>query len=225
MTQLKYKCIVIDHDDTAFDSTPVVHYPAYLRFCETDIMKAKEGYEVLTLQGWYRMLWDWVFEEYLSKGMKLTKEEERIEYQMWREYTTQCHPKPFPGFIEMLKEYKEKGGIIVVCSHSHAEDVKRHYEEYDFVVDDIFGGVRGHPELCKPFTYPIDTIKQKYGLKNDDICVIDDLSPGFQMAKNAGVDAIGVLYGEGHELIEKDIKEMCKYIFHSVKELHDFLLQ
>ena len=223
MTQLKYKCIVIDHDDTAFDSTPVAHYPAYLRFCEK-FMKEKEGYEILTLQGWYRMLWDWQFEEYLTEGMKLSPEEQKIEYQMWREYTTQCHPKPFPGFLEMLREYKEKGGIIVVCSHSHAEDVIRHYKEYDFEVDDVYGGVRGKPELCKPFTYPIDQVKMKFNLKNEDICVIDDLSPGFQMAKNANVDAIGVLYGEGHELIEKDIKDMCKYIFHTVKELHDFLL-
>mgnify|MGYP003294224552 CR=1 FL=1 len=31
-------------------------------------MKEKEGYEILTLQGWYRMLWDWQFEEYLTEA-------------------------------------------------------------------------------------------------------------------------------------------------------------
>ena len=51
--------------------------------------------------------------------------------------------------------------------------------------------------MCKPFTYPIDQIKEKYGLKCEDICVIDDLYPGLKMAIDAKVDALGVMYGKG----------------------------
>ena len=32
MRALRYKCLVLDHDDTAVQSTPEIHYPA---FCET----------------------------------------------------------------------------------------------------------------------------------------------------------------------------------------------
>ncbi|EDR26699.1 hypothetical protein EDI_272160 [Entamoeba dispar SAW760] len=219
---IRYKCIVIDHDDTTVDSTPSIHYPAYLDFANS-VMKGRD-YKILSLQEWYRMLWDYDYFEYIRDVMKLNKEEQDLEYKLWLEYTATRHPQMFPGFLEMLIEYKKQGGIVCVCSHSHAKDIKRHYEEHNFIPDEIFGSVRGHPELCKPYTYPIDTIKEKYHLKPSEIVVIDDLAPGFTMAKSAGVDAIGVLYGEGHELVEDDIKKVCKYVFNTVSDLSNFLL-
>jgi hypothetical protein len=30
---IKYKLIMIDHDDTSVDSTPKINYPSYLHFC------------------------------------------------------------------------------------------------------------------------------------------------------------------------------------------------
>ena len=32
MSRLKYKCLVLDHDDTVMDSTRLIHHPAFLVF-------------------------------------------------------------------------------------------------------------------------------------------------------------------------------------------------
>ena len=218
---IRYKCIVIDHDDTTINSTQSIHYPSYVDFCEK-YMKNK-NYKMLTMPEYIRMMWDWDFDEYLRKEMKLNDEEYKIQYESWLSFCEKGNPEMFDGFLEMLKEFRKRGGIIAVCSHSEAKDIKRHYEKYNFYPDEIFGFVLNHPEYCKPNTYPIDTLKEKYHLESKDICVIDDLYPGIEMAKKSGVDPIGVLYAEGHELIIDDMKKICKEVFCSVKDLSNYL--
>ena len=34
MKNMKYKCLVLDHDDTTVNSTPCIHYPAFLKILE-----------------------------------------------------------------------------------------------------------------------------------------------------------------------------------------------
>ena len=224
MTQnLRYKCIVIDHDDTTFDSTASVHYPAYILYCEK-YMKERTWYKWLSLEEWYVMLWDDGYYEHLMKDMKLTKEEMDVEYKMWIDYVAEHPSQMFEGFFEFLVEFRKRGGIIVVCSHGVEKNIRLNYEQYNFQPDDVYGSVRGKPELCKPFTYPIDQIKEKYGLKCEDICVIDDLYPGLKMAIDANVDALGVMYGKGHEGVEEKMKAMCKEVFYTVKDLSDYVL-
>ena len=31
---MKYKCLVLDHDDTTVNSTPCIHYPAFVKILE-----------------------------------------------------------------------------------------------------------------------------------------------------------------------------------------------
>lgn len=220
---LRYKCIVIDHDDTTFDSTPSIHFPAYLEYCKL-YMKERTYYKWLNLEQWYEMLWDDGYYEHLKNDMKLNKEEMDVEYHMWIDYVAKRQSRMFDGFFEMLVEFRKRGGIICVCSHGVEKNIRMNYEQYNFQPDEVFGSIKGHPELCKPFTYPIEQIQKKYGFKNEEICMIDDLYPGFKMAQDAGIDAIGVMYGEGHKLVEQKMKDMCKHVFYTVKELSDFLL-
>ena len=32
------------------------------------------------------------------------------------------------------------------------------------------------------------------------------------------------MYGKGHELVEKEMKEVCNFVFYTVKELRQFIL-
>ncbi|ELP89278.1 hypothetical protein EIN_487900 [Entamoeba invadens IP1] len=179
----------------------------------------------LTLQKWYLMLWESDFGTYQHEVMGLSYEEMKHEIDMWVEYSKQHSPPFFEGIIDFLSSYKKLGGIIAVCSHSRAVVIEGHYQMVGMKPDIIYGSVHGHPELCKPNTFPIDDLKIKYNLVSSDILVIDDLSPGFVMAKKSGVDAVGVLYGNGHELIEHYIKENTLKTFETVKELEDFVIQ
>lgn len=171
------------------------------------------------------MLWDYPdYIDFVKDVMKLPPDLQKVEFQEWQKDTATFSPKLFPGFLDMLKEYRKRGGIICVCSHSQAHDIERHYMEFGFIPDEIFGYVIGHPEMCKPFTYPIDTIKAKYNLQSSDIAVIDDLYPGLKMAIDSGADPIGVMYGQGHELVKDDLVKICKRTFTTVSQLSDFLL-
>ncbi|KAL7719104.1 Phosphoglycolate phosphatase [Entamoeba marina] len=220
---LRYKCIVIDHDDTTVDSTPSIHHPAYLEFCK----EHKPELTPLTLAEWYQMLWEYNYLDYTKNVMKLTSEEQEMEFKHWISYVAKRKPVMFDGFLDMLTEFRKRGGIICVCSHSQETSIRRHYEELtngQFEPDMVFGYVREHPEMCKPHTYPIETIKTKYTLDNKDILVVDDLYPGIEMAQTAKVDCVGVTYGKGHELIYDRLKNSCKFIFESVESLKNFLL-
>ncbi|ELP95095.1 hypothetical protein EIN_254290 [Entamoeba invadens IP1] len=218
---IRYKAIVIDHDDTAFDSTPSVHYPAYVRYCEE---KMPKDFKMLTLEGWYEMLWHSDISVYQKEVMKLTPEEQKIEFFMWKEFVGRFTPNMFPGFLEFLKEFRRRGGIIAVCSHSTQDDIERNYARYNFQPEVIYGYSREHPEMCKPYTYPIENLKEKYHLEAKDIAMIDDLSPGFQMAKKCGVDCIGVIYGKGHDTIKGEIAKTCKKTFDTVEGLKEYIL-
>ena len=35
-TNLRYKCIVIDHDDTTINSTPLIHYQSYVNYMKKE---------------------------------------------------------------------------------------------------------------------------------------------------------------------------------------------
>ena len=227
---IRYKAIMIDHDDTTVDSTPKINYLSYVNFCNT-IMKDRTYYTMLNLQQWYELLWEDKYYDHIKNVMKLEKHELDLEYDMWLEFIKDKHPTFFPGFHEMLVEYKKRGGIIAIVSHCDEVAIRRHYAEYqcenenDRIVPDIvYGYIKGKPELNKPNVYPVEDFKKKFNLKNEDICVIDDLSPGLIMGNNAGIDSIGVVYGEGHETIADKIKEISKYVFDSVDELSNFLL-
>ena len=218
---LRYKCVVLDHDDTVVDSTPMIHHPAYVRYME----KHPRDAPILDLQHWFLMLWEQGYTEYL-KSLHLTDEERVEENAMWKEFAQTKHPKMFPGMLELLTEFKQLGGLLCVCSHSYPEAITRHYSELTdgkLTPDMVFGLELGEEHLCKPSPYPIHRIIERYRLLPEDIVVIDDMKPGFEMAQRAGVDAVGVTYGAGHELVVDRFPEFCKYIVSSVDGLRPIL--
>ncbi|EDR27706.1 hypothetical protein EDI_290990 [Entamoeba dispar SAW760] len=193
---LRYKCIVLDHDDTTVNSTPKVHYLSYQQFMKK-----------------YRPT---------DRIIKL----ENISFE-WRECYKKYTPIMFNGFWEFLKEFKRRGGIICICSHGLKqviEDFYQNYNEGKIIPDSIYGYDSKHPEYCKPFTFPIEDILHKFHLQKKDVVVIDDLSHGLIMAKKSGVDSIGTVYGEGHDLIKPKITAISKKVVSSVEELKNYIL-
>ena len=64
---------------------------------------------------------------------------------------------------------------------------------------------------------------EKYNLEKKDILVIDDLKPGLDMAKAAGVDFAAACWCFDIPENEKHMKENTDYVFHNVDELSKFL--
>ena len=64
---------------------------------------------------------------------------------------------------------------------------------------------------------------EKLGLKRDELLMIDDLKPGFDMAKSSGVDFAAVGWANDISHIESFMRQHSDFYFKTVKELKEFL--
>lgn len=99
-------------------------------------------------------------------------------------------PEFIPGFLETIVEFKRRGGIVTVVSHSPADIIEKHYEAKGngFKPDRIWGW-RPEKSERKPSPWPCEQILKEFNLKPEECLVLDDLSPGIKMAVSAGVPA------------------------------------
>ncbi|MBN2656366.1 MAG: HAD family phosphatase [Spirochaetales bacterium] len=215
---MKYKCLIIDHDDTTVDSTPSIHYLAH----QEQMRRIGRESETSTLEEWFKVNFDPGFSVYIDKVLKLTEAEKKICYEIWREFTTVLNPPFFEGMLSLLNDFRNQGGIIVVVSHSEPDIIRNHYETQSelpgFMPDRIIGWT-GEPEKQKPFPWPVEEVMKEFSLSRKEILVVDDLKPGITMANRAGVDSAGVGWSHNLPVIRKAISRESTYFLESVEEL------
>ncbi len=104
----------------------------------------------------------------------------------------------FPGFLDLLKDYRRAGGRVAVISHSEAGVIEGHYRaaagglgaaaaDPPFLPDLIFGW-EADANHRKPSPWPVGEALRLFGLPAKEALVVDDLKPGVLMAHAAGVD-------------------------------------
>ncbi|MBU2512593.1 HAD-IA family hydrolase [bacterium] len=221
--KLRYSCLILDHDDTAVDSTAEIHYPAHV-----EVMKRlRPDHIPVNLENWFRRNFHPGIMDFLRVELKFTEDEIQQEYQVWREYTASIIPKFYGGFLDVIQEFKRRGGVVAVVSHSEVDVIKKHYEVETngtpFSPDIIYGWTVDE-EKRKPHPYPVDQILRKYNLKTDEVLVVDDLKPGVEMAKAAGVPIAAA--GWAHQIpeIRDYMKKNCDVYLSSIKEFEDYVL-
>ena len=131
------RCLVLDHDDTAVDSTATIHYPAH-REC---MARLRPGTVPVTLEEWFLKNFDPGIAHYLEEELRLSPEELETELEIWRSHTAARQPHFFPGIIDVLRAFRRRGGLIAVVSHSEAATIERHYRAAAFLPDDVYGWV------------------------------------------------------------------------------------
>lgn len=222
-----YKCLVLDHDDTVVDSTAKIHYPAYLEAMKAirpEVMKATNN-SPEDINEYFRFNFAPGFIEYLQEKYNFTDEELELEVGIWKNYVEGHVPTAFPGIKEIIEEQKRRGGIVAVVSHSFDFNIKRDYEANDLPMpDDIFGW-ECPPEQRKPSPYAIECLMKRYNLSADDIIVVDDLKPGYDMARAAGVKIVAAGWAYDVPEIEAFMRENSDYYFKTVDELSEYLFK
>jgi beta-phosphoglucomutase-like phosphatase (HAD superfamily) len=218
---MKYKCLMIDHDDTSVDSTPSIHHPAHIE----QMKQLGRSHQALKLEDWFKVNFHPGLVNYLNDTLTLTEEESKLCYRVWREFTSKgVHPPFFPGILDLLERFKNNGGVIIVVSHSEPDIIRNHYKqqtEHPGLMPDRIFGWNGNPKENKPEIWPVtETIKQ-FVLKKEEILVIDDLKPGITMASDSGVDSAGVGWSQSHQIpeIKADLSGICTYYFEKVEDL------
>ncbi len=221
---MRYRCLIIDHDDTAVDSTRRVHYQAHLRAMEA----LRPGHVPIDVEAWFAKNHHPGIMAFLVDELGFTEAEMQVEERIWREFTRDIDPPFFPGFLEALAEYRTHGGAIVVASHSDEAVVRRHYlaaaNGTCLVPDLIFGWDLG-PELRKPNPFAVEETLRRLALDRSEVLVVDDLKPGIDMAVAAGVDAAAACWSHDIGGIRDFMRRTCVATFATVDEFAEFVLR
>lgn len=216
---LKFPCLVLDHDDTAVQSEATVNYPC---FCETMAL-IRPGI-VVTLEDYARGCSELGFVDMCKQWYNFTQKELDDEYIAWKQYSQKHRPTPVSGIRELIHRHKEAGGKLFVVSHSSEEMILRDYHAYFDILPDQIYGCDTPVDQQKPNPYPILNIMEKYGYKPEEILVVDDMKPGWEMARAAGVKiAFAGWDRKDFPSIYQEMTSLCDYTFGRVTELADFL--
>ena len=132
---MKYRCLVLDHDDTVVNSTATIHYPAYVAY----INQCKPG-PLLTLEEYFSYNFDPGVIPMFRDICGLSEKEMEEEEAFWVEYVKDHIPLAYEGIKDILWKHKEQGGLICVVSHSFSHYILRDYEANGLPIPDkVFG--------------------------------------------------------------------------------------
>lgn len=216
---LRYRCLVIDHDDTAVDSTATIHYPAHVEAMR--IMRP--GHPVISLEEFLRKSFDPGILAYYKCELGMSDDEIEIEFKIWEEFAAQRIPRFYDGFLEVLKEHRGRGGVVAVVSHSYKELIERDYLSAGEFVPDVIFGWDFDENKRKPNPFPIYEILKTFRLKPEDVLVVDDMKPGILMARSAGVEVAAAGWAYRIPEIEEYMRSNCVEYFSTVKSFRSFI--
>ena len=215
---MTYHCLVLDHDDTVVNSTATIHYPAFVAYMKEhrpDISISLEEYFALNFDPGVIPL----FRDICGFG----EEEMRDEEAFWRSYVEDHIPEAYEGIREILWEFRNRGGLICVSSHSYSDYILRDYRYNKLPEPDLIFGWDLDPALRKPDPYSVFEIRKRFHLEPEELLVIDDLKPGYEMAKAAGVPFAAAGWANDVQSIEKFMRENCGRYFKKIPDLRHYI--
>ena len=215
---MRYKCLVFDHDDTVVNSTATIHHPCFVQF----LAEYYPG-KTCTLEDYFIKNFSPGFLEMCTDEYGMDDAALAAETEYWREYVKDHIPIAYPGIREIMERHRAEGGIICVVSHSFEQNILRDYEANGLPVPDKVYGWELPWSQRKPNPFPLEDIMARYGLRPDELLMIDDLKPGYDMARACQVDFAAVGWSSDVEPIEKFMRQNCRWYFKTVEEFSKFL--
>lgn len=216
----KYKCLVLDHDDTVVDSSASIHYPSFVEYLKIARPHLADKY---TLEEYFEKNFEPGILELFTDEIGLSDEELKDEETFWREYVKNHIPNAYEGMKEIIADFKAGGGIVVVDSHSLTDNIIRDYKANGLPEPDRIYGWDIPKEMRKPSPGTLLDLMERYDLRPEDILVVDDLKPGYDMARAAGVDIAAAGWAHNVRGIADFMKENCEYFCKSPEDLRKIL--
>lgn len=213
---IKYKCLVLDHDDTVVDSTASIHFPCFVEYLSKYRPALADSY---TTESYFIKNFDPGIVSLLRDEVGLSAEELAHEEEYWRDYVRSHLPRAYDGIKETCERFLSEGGILAVVSHSFTSYIERDYEHNGLPTPHRIYGWDSSPERRKPAPYALFDLMKTYKLDPCEILVVDDLKPGLEMARAAGVDFAAAGWGYDIPEIERAMRESCAHYLKTVKEL------
>ena len=215
---LKYRCLIVDHDDTVVNSTATVHYPCFVQYCAEFFPDY-----TCTLEHYFLKNFDPGVVAFFGKEVGMTHEQMMHEQTYWNEYVQHHIPKVYPGMRDILLRQKAEGGILCVISHSYRDNILRDYRENDLPEPDMIFGWECPPDRRKPNSWPLEQIMETYHLQPEEMLVLDDLKPGYDMARKVHVPFAAAGWANDIREIESFMRNNCDLYFKRITELNQWL--
>jgi phosphoglycolate phosphatase-like HAD superfamily hydrolase len=220
VSSMKYKCLVLDHDDTVVHSTPDIHYPSFVEALKT----LRPEKEPISLKEFVHYCFSPGFSSLCSEVMGFNEAEQAVQYRIWRNYVESRTPSFFTGMPELITDYRDQGGLICVVSHSESQQILRDYRSRCNLEPDMVFGWELEESQRKPNPYPLEEIMRTYGLKPAEMLVVDDLKPGLDMARSCRVDFAGAGWSHIIPEIAGYMRKHGDFYFEKVDMFRDFIL-
>ena len=145
------------------------------------------------------------------------------EARFWQNYVKDHVPVAYPGIREIMERQRAEGGLVCVVSHSFDYNIRRDYAANGLPEPDVIYGWEQPESERKPAPTPLLRIMADYGLKPEELLVIDDLKPGYDMARAAGVDFAAAGWSNDIAPIETFMRENSPVYCKKVSDLAAFL--
>ena len=217
---MRYKCLILDHDDTVVDSTATIHYPSFIEFLKIYRPDMVKNY---TFESFIRKNFEPGIVSLFRDEVCLGDEELKAEELFWLDFAEKIIPDAYDGMREIIADFRTRGGIIAVSSHSFSKNIIRDYRKNSLPMPDkIYGWELPHGKR-KPSTYTVDDLISVYGFDRSEILMVDDLKPGFDMAHAAGIDFAAAGWAYNVPEVEEFLRSRSTYYLKSVSELRALL--
>lgn len=216
---MKFPCLVLDHDDTVVNSTATVHFPCFAEYTAKFFPKAKR----YTLEEYILKNFSPGVYEFFHGEVGMTEDDMKHEQAYWHEYVQHHVPQAYAGMRELLWDYVNAGGTICVASHSLSPNILRDYRENGLPEPDMVFGWESPAHERKPNPYPLEQIMRRGGFTREELLILDDLKPGYDMAKSCGVDFAAAGWSNDIPEIESFMRANCDKYFKTVAGFSGFL--
>ena len=211
---MRYPCLILDHDDTVVNSTATIHFAAFNAF-----MATARPHINITLEEYFYYNFEPGVLPFFRDICGLNDSELVEEEAFWKNYVRTRIPEAYPGLKEILRTHKENGGAICVSSHSFSHYIRRDYEANGLPEPDLVYGWDLDPDKRKPSPFAVFDIEEKLGYKPSEILIVDDLKPGHDMARAAGVTFAASGWAADVPEIETFMRANCDYYCKTVEDL------
>lgn len=212
------RVLVLDHDDTTVNSTPYIHYPAFMKILDELRPGTFYSQEEFLTANLTPGLWTFYLDE-----LGFDPAEMKREQDIWKEYIDNVIPPFFSGMPELIERFRKAGGIVSIVSHSFSKFIRRDYEAAHIEPPELIFGAELERSKNKPNPWPLEEIMRVTGCKAEEMLMVDDLNAGLEMAKAGGVKFAACGWGYENPVIREFMQKNADYYLNSVADLEKLL--
>ena len=191
LVHMPVKAVVFDMDGTILHTLPDLVAAANETFARLGYPARTEAEALERMGSGGRHL----VEKLMPPGC--TRAEGERAFRLWREIyivSDYAGTRPFPGVVEALRDLRERGVATAVLSNKFDAGVQALAERF---FDGLFDLVRGEvpPAPRKPDPAVLLGMLAELGVRPAEAAYVGDTVVDAQVARNAGVLAVGVSWG------------------------------